>query len=105
MSYAMHGIDAAIDIPPLPYSSKSRALFAQIPVSHGEGLQVLHYQAGEKYEPHWDYFQDQVNQVNGGQRVATMLMYLTDVEEGGETVFPNSLEKPVCQQCACYCAG
>lgn len=67
----------------------------QIPADHGEGLQVLHYQKGEKYEPHWDYFQDQVNQQNGGQRVATLLMYLTNVEEGGETVFPRSHEKPV----------
>lgn len=70
------------------------ALHSKIPVSHGEGLQVLHYQVGELYEPHWDYFQDQVNQQNGGQRVATMLMYLTDVDDGGETVFPNSVEKP-----------
>lgn len=56
---------------------------------------MLHYQASEKYEPHWDYFHDTVNIQNGGQRVATMLMYLTDVEAGGETVFPNSHEKPV----------
>ena len=56
---------------------------------------MLHYQVGELYEPHWDYFQEQVNQQNGGQRVATMLMYLTDVDDGGETVFPRSIDKPV----------
>ncbi len=37
----------------------------------------------------------QVNTANGGQRVGTVLMYLTDVEEGGETVFPSSLDHPV----------
>lgn len=43
---------------------------------HGEGLQVLHYEAGQKYEPHYDYFVDEFNTKNGGQRMATMLMYL-----------------------------
>lgn len=43
---------------------------------HGEGLQVLHYQAGQKYEPHFDYFNDEFNTKNGGQRIATVLMYL-----------------------------
>ncbi|KAI5016741.1 probable prolyl 4-hydroxylase 3 [Hordeum vulgare subsp. vulgare] len=64
--------------------------FTFIPVENGEGLQVLHYEVGQKYEPHFDYFHDDFNTKNGGQRIATVLMYLSDVEEGGETVFPSA---------------
>ncbi|KAL8172110.1 hypothetical protein V2J09_023914 [Rumex salicifolius] len=67
---------------------KRIADFTFIPAEHGEGLQVLHYEEGQKYEPHYDYFLDEFNTRNGGQRIATVLMYLSDVEEGGETVFP-----------------
>ncbi|XP_049932177.1 probable prolyl 4-hydroxylase 3 [Nymphaea colorata] len=63
--------------------------FTFIPMENGEGLQVLHREAGQKYEPHFDYFLDEFNAKNGGQRIATVLMYLSDVEEGGETVFPS----------------
>ncbi|KAI5021894.1 hypothetical protein ZWY2020_058624, partial [Hordeum vulgare] len=52
-------------------------------VEHGEGLQVLHYEVGQKYESHFHYFLD-------GQRMETILMYLSDVEEGGETIFPDA---------------
>ncbi|CAN6918006.1 unnamed protein product [Brassica oleracea] len=62
--------------------------FTFIPVENGESLQVLHYEVGQKYEPHHDYFTDELNVKRGGQRVATVLMYLSDVDEGGETVFP-----------------
>ncbi|KAI3914030.1 hypothetical protein MKW98_010842 [Papaver atlanticum] len=65
--------------------------FTHIPVEHGEGLQILHYEVGQKYEPHYDYFEDEFNtKKHGGQRIATLLMYLSDVEEGGETVFPKA---------------
>ncbi|KAK4804882.1 hypothetical protein SAY86_004699 [Trapa natans] len=67
---------------------KRIADFTFIPVEHGEGLQVLHYEEGQKYDAHFDYFLDEFNTKNGGQRIATLLMYLSDVEEGGETVFP-----------------
>ncbi|KAL3723686.1 hypothetical protein ACJRO7_035799 [Eucalyptus globulus] len=69
---------------------KRIADFTFIPIEHGEGLQMLHYEVGQKYEPHYDYFQDEYNTKNGGQRMATILMYLSDVEEGGETVFPTA---------------
>ncbi|XP_062101611.1 probable prolyl 4-hydroxylase 3 [Humulus lupulus] len=69
---------------------KRIADFTFIPVEHGEGLQVLHYEVGQKYDAHYDYFLDEFNTKNGGQRVATVLMYLSDVEEGGETVFPSA---------------
>ncbi|CAL5197445.1 unnamed protein product [Lathyrus oleraceus] len=67
---------------------KRIADFTFIPVENGEDLNVLHYEVGQKYVPHLDYFRDEYNIRNGGNRIATMLMYLSDVEEGGETVFP-----------------
>ncbi|GFP98228.1 probable prolyl 4-hydroxylase 3 [Phtheirospermum japonicum] len=69
---------------------KRIADYTFIPVENGEQLQVLHYEVGQKYDPHYDYFADEFNVKNGGQRVATVLMYLSDVEEGGETVFPDA---------------
>ncbi|RZB60731.1 putative prolyl 4-hydroxylase 10 isoform C, partial [Glycine soja] len=59
-----------------------------IPIEHGEPLHVIRYAVGQYYEPHVDYFEEEFSLVNGGQRIATMLMYLSNVEGGGETVFP-----------------
>jgi prolyl 4-hydroxylase len=64
------------------------------PVVNGEGLQVLHYRPGAEYKPHHDYFdpaQPGMAAVlrRGGQRVATILMYLNTPEQGGGTVFPD----------------
>ncbi|CAI9109608.1 OLC1v1009457C1 [Oldenlandia corymbosa var. corymbosa] len=69
------------------------AAWTFLPVENGEAMQILHYEHGQKYEPHFDYFHDKENQKLGGHRVATVLMYLSDVGEGGETVFPNSEQK------------
>lgn len=64
-----------------------------IPPQNGEGIQVLLYQEAGEYKPHYDYFDP--NTVGGaacykrgGQRVATLIMYLNTVEKGGETIFP-----------------
>ncbi len=64
------------------------------PVENGEPIQVLHYTPGAEYKPHFDFFDpsyegnDKVLAM-GGQRVATLVMYLNDVDAGGSTVFPE----------------
>ncbi|KAJ4767538.1 2-oxoglutarate (2OG) and Fe(II)-dependent oxygenase superfamily protein [Rhynchospora pubera] len=69
------------------------ATWTFIPQENGESIQILHYENGQKYEPHFDFFHDKNNQALGGHRIATVLMYLSDIEKGGETIFPNSEEK------------
>ena len=64
------------------------------PQQNGEGLQVLCYGPGDQYKPHYDYF-DPVEPgtpailQRGGQRVATLIMYLQEPEQGGATIFPS----------------
>jgi prolyl 4-hydroxylase len=65
------------------------------PVQNGEGLQVLRYAPGAEYLPHFDYFDPAAPGTpailqRGGQRVATLVMYLHEPEAGGATVFPDA---------------
>lgn len=69
---------------------KRISVYSQVPVENGELIQVLRYEKNEFYRPHHDYFSDTFNLKRGGQRVATMLMYLSDNVEGGETFFPSA---------------
>jgi prolyl 4-hydroxylase len=62
------------------------------PLEKGEGLQVVHYGPGGRYASHFDYFPPAdpgciPHLVGGGQRTATLIVYLNDVESGGETFF------------------
>jgi prolyl 4-hydroxylase len=73
---------------------KRLAALVDWPVSHGEGLQILRYQVGGQYRPHFDYFPwsdaaSPAHLAQGGQRIGTVIIYLNDVEDGGETVFPE----------------
>ncbi|OAP02609.1 hypothetical protein AXX17_AT3G31070 [Arabidopsis thaliana] len=65
------------------------AAWTFLPEENGEALQILHYENGQKYDPHFDYFYDKKALELGGHRIATVLMYLSNVTKGGETVFPN----------------
>jgi prolyl 4-hydroxylase len=65
-----------------------------VPASHGEGLQILHYLPGQEYEPHFDWFDPEqpgygaITAV-GGQRIASVVMYLNTPAQGGGTAFPE----------------
>ena len=70
------------------------ASLLSMPVDHGEGLQVLHYLPGQQYEPHYDWFDPEqpgfaAITAKGGQRIASLVMYLNTPEEGGGTSFPE----------------
>jgi len=60
------------------------ALWTKLNISHQEDIQVLRYGRGQKYGAHYDSLQEEF------PRMATVILYLSDVEEGGETAFPKS---------------
>jgi prolyl 4-hydroxylase len=65
------------------------------PSENGEGLQVLRYSPGARYEPHYDWFDpaapgSAVALARGGQRVASLVMYLNTPQRGGATVFTDA---------------
>lgn len=64
-----------------------------LPVQNGEAIQVLWYPQGAEYQPHYDYFNSNTPGglaclERGGQRIATVIMYLNTPDAGGETIFP-----------------
>ncbi len=74
------------------------ARFSQLmnlPIDHGEGLQVLRYGPGTRYTPHFDFLvpRNEASEQSlrrSGQRVSSMVAYLNDVPGGGETTFPHA---------------
>ena len=69
-----------------------------LPIDRAEPLQIQRYGPGEEYVAHFDFFDedddgepgDQATTVaRHGQRSATMICYLSAVESGGATVFPE----------------
>jgi len=69
---------------------------ARMPPGHGEQLQVHVFGAGEEQACHSDSVP-----ISAVMRVATVVVYLSDVDEGGELVFPMGED---CAQLRC-CHG
>ena len=59
-----------------------------VPTENYESFQILRYEVGQKYNMHHDYGHQQ-RLLACGPRILTFFLYLSDVEEGGETSFPD----------------
>ena len=65
---------------------------------HGETFQGQRYQVGQQFKPHYDFFHATEAywaemMRTGGQRTWTAMVFLNDVEGGGETNFTNVAAK------------
>jgi len=86
----------------LPCLERCAAFVSRVtgmPVENQEDWQVLRYEPGQQYTPHYDAcskttkeykdcVEDEIKR-GWGKRVYTFFIYLNDVEEGGETYFPQ----------------
>jgi hypothetical protein len=65
-----------------------------LPLEQQEATNVLHYEPGQEFLPHFDSLDPAVPHFAGdlaknGQRLLTVLVYLNDDFDGGETAFPR----------------
>jgi prolyl 4-hydroxylase len=90
-----HGRDAVVqnivqrgfNLLRVPYDPQNSSITA-------EAIQGLRYDLKQWYREHYDYFTpsdyaEDSGVQTGNNRMATLFLYLTDVEEGGETYFPR----------------
>lgn len=85
-------------LPCLERCSNQIAKITKLPVENQEDWQVLRYEPGQEYTPHFDACQKEDKKFQTciqdekdrgwGKRVYTFFIYLNDVEDGGETYFP-----------------
>lgn len=77
---------------PILFLRQRISTVTELPLTGFERTAILRYAMGQKYDPHFDFFDPetpgfQETLAEDGQRVATFLLYLNDDYEGGETDF------------------
>lgn len=79
--------------PLIENAAKRISQMVRMPLENAEPFQVVYYGEGQKYDYHYDSFDENDEAYNegyvktGGQRIVTVLGYLRDVPQGGETGF------------------
>lgn len=76
------GFTLPLENPAVHALNRRIAAAAGVGVDRGEPLQVLRYRPGQQYRPHLDAIPGFAN-----QRIMTMLVWLNEDYEGGETLF------------------
>lgn len=66
--------------------SKKVSVLTNTPITHQELIQVVHYNTGGKFKPHYDA--DNTSSNGTSDRLSTFLIYLNDGYKGGDTTFP-----------------
>ncbi|NXD11245.1 P4HA3 hydroxylase, partial [Nothocercus nigrocapillus] len=73
---------------------------------YAEYLQVVNYGLGGHYEPHFDHATSRKSplyRMNSGNRIATVMIYLSSVEAGGSTAFIHAnVSVPVVKNAALF---
>jgi prolyl 4-hydroxylase len=75
----------AFENPAIHALNRRLAAATRSDVAQGEPLQILSYAPRQEYKPHHDAIPGAAN-----QRIATILVYLNEGYEGGETHFPSA---------------
>jgi len=65
----------------------------RLPPEHAETSKLIRYEGEQLFDVHFDGYDEhgatREDFLKGGQRLFTSLCYLNDVEEEGQTAFPN----------------
>jgi predicted 2-oxoglutarate/Fe(II)-dependent dioxygenase YbiX len=82
-----------VDLPQVLIQMRMAATVG-LPSHWFEPAALLHYHPGQQFAPHYDFLDDSVpgyaaDLARRGQRIATLLVYLNEDYEGGETAFPE----------------
>lgn len=71
--------------------SRGKDEYPNLPTKHSlaESLQLVHYEVGQEYTAHHDFGHTPIDSPHHPARFLTLLLYLNEGMEGGETSFPR----------------